>query len=232
MWEVSRIELEHVRKVLKLKVGDRVELMNGEGVVAEGPISEISSQSMLITAETEWRFAPPKMNVALAIGALKPADFDETLPSLIELGVREIHVFQQEDTAGFRTSEKAQDRWKRIILSAVKQSKSAWLPNLCTHESLSAALKALQSFETKIVLDVSGDSNFLECLSAPAKSMVILIGGERGLSSSELNLCEGAHYQRVKMGGLVLRAKTAAQAAAALVSVMTFTPNEPLVTKF
>ncbi|MCX6126856.1 MAG: RsmE family RNA methyltransferase [Proteobacteria bacterium] len=231
-WEVSPSELEHVRKVLKLKVCDRVELMNGEGAVAEGAISEITSHSMEISAEIEWMFACPKINVALAIGALKPADFDETLPSLIELGIGEIHVFQQEDTAGFRTSEKAQDRWKRIILSAAKQSKSAWLPTLYTHGTLSAALKALQSFETKIVLDVSGDSNFLEYLSAPAKSLVVLIGGERGLSSGELNLCEEAHYHRAKMGGLVLRAKTAAQAAAALVSVVTFTPNEPLVTKF
>lgn len=55
---------------------------------------------------------------------------EDLLPSLVELGLSEIHIFSQEKTQKYLFSEKIIERYEKIVLSACKQAKRNFLPKL------------------------------------------------------------------------------------------------------
>lgn len=218
-WSLEGFETDHARKVLKLKVGDTVEVMDGKGRVAIGAVREIVRDQILVAAGQETFEPKPTIRKALALGALKPGDLDDILPGLIEWGLDEIYVFQQRDTAKFRTSEKAQERWERIAMAAVKQCKRTWMPVVATLDSLDDMLQALTSFDGKFVLDAAGRKPLLASLDAEKRlSIAAIVGGERGLDEVELSKCVSAGFTCVNIGPHILRATTAALGTAALLA--------------
>jgi 16S rRNA (uracil1498-N3)-methyltransferase len=224
VWELDSFEIEHAHKVLKLKPGTVVEVMNGVGEIAIGTIESISRAQVLVNLTQSLEVTPKDIHHAVAIGALKPGDVDEILPALVELGLAEIHVFLQSDTAKYRTSEKSQERWQRVLSAAAKQCKATWLPELKSHDSLKSALVDLQSFTTKLVLDPLGSKSLISAIERNIKPTALVVGGERGLDSSEVALCKDYGFETVSFGKHILRAKTAAQAAAAVLQAMTAPP--------
>lgn len=216
-WTVDQGELEHMRKVLRLKVGDTIEVMNGQGSIAQGELMELAKDHASVAVQSVTNIEKPSIKKALAIGALKPGDLDDILSDLVELGIDEVHVFQQSDTAKFRTGDK-QERWNRILHAAVKQCKTAWCPKIFVHDSLGDTLKILGSFEQRFVLDAAGQTNLLKSMTPTSHSIALIIGSERGLNHDEIVLCQNASFELVKMGENILRARTAAIAAAAILS--------------
>lgn len=225
LWSIDHDELEHLRKVLKMRVGDTLEVMNGAGTIAQGTLTELSKDHATVAVTSQQHTEKPVVLKALAIGALKPGDLDDILTDLVELGIHEIHVFQQTDTAKFRTGDKPKERWQRLIRSAAKQCKVSWCPTISTHDSLRNALTALSGFQKKLVLDATGQSHLLEALQGSATSVALVIGSERGLNPDELNLCQNAEFHLVKMGANILRARTAAVAATAILDAVYHKPG-------
>lgn len=219
-WLLEPFELEHARKVLKLKVGDTVQVIDGKGGVAVGVIAASGAQRISVKSISVEYFAKPELKTALALGALKPGDFDDILPGIVEWGVDQIHIFLQQDTAKFRTADKARERWERILVSAVKQCKRPWLPTIFVHDSLANALEALKGFDQKIVLDAAGSASMRQVLNSlpPTRplSIACVVGGERGINAQELETLGSQGFLTVSMGSHVLRATTAALGAAAL----------------
>lgn len=219
-WLIDQDELEHLRKVLKMRVGDALEVMNGTGTIAQGTLTELSRDHATVAVTSLHHTVKPPVVKALAIGALKPGDLDDILTDLVELGIQAIHVFQQTDTAKFRTGDKPKERWQRLIRSAAKQCKVSWCPTISIHDSLRSTLATLSEFQKKFVLDAAGQNHLLDALQSPTTSVALVIGSERGLNADELNLCQTAGFQLVKMGANILRARTAAVAATAILDAV------------
>lgn len=227
-WAIDPEELEHIRKVLKLKVGDTLEVMDGKGLIARGHLVEISrDQALVETTPTSQYFTDKsELRRAIALGALKPGDIDDILPQLVELGMDEIHIFQQTDTAKYRTGDKPKDRWQRLIRSAMKQCKTAWCPIFVVHDSLAVAVNELQSFQQKYVLDAEASENFINTITSGVSfhSVAVIVGSERGLTTEEINICHRQGFKPMKMGKNVLRARTAAVAVAGILGALDTNP--------
>ena len=215
VWSLDDAEIEHAVKVLRLQSRMPVEVMDGAGCIVTGEVGRCSRDAVEVAVHTVDCFDPPEVKRGVAFGALKPGDVDDLLAELVELAVDEIHIFQQADTAKFRTGDKPRERWERIVRAAAKQSKRAFLPSLTVHENLKTAIQSLEPiFQTKLVLDPEGQVSLLKAVDRPLVSVVGLIGGERGLDSSELSMCQKNGYIPVKLGPYILRAKTAIVATA------------------
>lgn len=211
-------EVEHARKVLRLQPGDLVDIFDGKGSFGRGSVEAISRDSIRVLETDCRREAPGSSKLKVALGALKPGELDEVLPALVELGVDEVLVFHQEGTERFRMSEKALNRWDRIVLGATKQAKRAWLTRVQTFESLDALVTATASSPAvRLVLQPTATRSLLaERLGAG--QVIALLGGERGLTAGEENTLGLAGFLGVRIGGHILRARTAAVAAAAILS--------------
>ncbi len=188
-----------------------------------------------------------RIRLELAVGALKPGDLDDVIPALVELGIDRISVFITEETGKNRLADKSIERWNRIIRTATKQSKRLWLPELATFDSIHDWLASLpEASETKdqnarwIFAEpepddcteteniktqtgfhaVQGFSKRTDGNSVDSPMMLTgLVGSERGFSANEAQAVLKQGFMPVSLGPHILRARTAAIAAATMLAM-------------
>ena len=84
-------EFQHFARVLRLKRGDAVELVNGHGALVTGVVDQIGSSSAVITCR-EILVIPPADTTRLTIACAIPkrAKFESIIEKCTELGVTRI----------------------------------------------------------------------------------------------------------------------------------------------
>ena len=217
-WEISKDEYLHLSKVLRLKTGDEVELANGSGLVANATIRNQTKSKCEFDVLSESFFEIPKKQYEIFIGALKTSSLEDLIAPLVELGVASINFFGQPGSEKSRLSEKVKARCDKIVLSAVKQSKNPYLPNVVFSKSLEMALDASDhSLSQNIILYPGAEIKLAEQLEGTSSDLVrIFVGGEKGWHDSELESLSRIGVIKVSLGDSILRAWTAAVTAAAL----------------
>ena len=221
-WRLDEEEVVHALKVLRLGDGTLIEVMDGQGNVGSGPMA-IESKSKATIAQVADQFTAKDLATrCIMIGALKPGDVDDLIAPLVELGVDRIIVFRQEDTPHFRLNDAAAQRWNRLMRSAVKQSKRAWMVPVEAVESLQAGLSLVTSYQHKWMLtpDAQRDLQTISATITKLVGAVALIGGEKGLSPKEEMEAKASGFQGVRLGPWILRARTAAPAAAVFLGML------------
>ncbi len=213
-WEISGDEAHHLKKVLRLAVGDEVEVIDGRGHVGIGNIASFAGQAVQVSITAHSFSEKLTPTLAIAIGSLKYGDLDELLPMLTELGIDDIHVFGQAGVARDRLSDKIGERWQRILRQATKQAKRPWLPSLHVHKDLSELLNSTSDLHL-IVMDPDGDDTMQSLLgSVRGGGVMLIVGGEKGFTHDEIALMGKHRVHRVRLGNFVLRAVTAVCGAA------------------
>lgn len=222
LWHLDDEEVTHALKVLRLNDGAVVEVMDGEGTVAQGILKVESKSKALVQASEEVFMPKDEFCRSILIGALKPGDVDDLVAPLIELGVDEIIVFRQEGNPHFRTGESANARWDRLMRSALKQCKRPWKVSISAVESLEEALACKTEHKIGLLLSPEAEHGMIEMVQSiqSKKGAVMLIGGEKGLSPKEETLAKSRGFQSVSLGKWILRARTAAPAAAVFLGLM------------
>lgn len=206
-------EARHLREVLRLKPGDEVSVFDGEGkefrahvVSARRELAELELGEEIATARPE-----SPLQLTLAVALLKGEKFDLVVQKATELGVNKIvPVITRHADIKLRDESDATKRvarWQRIALEAAKQSGRAVVPNV----SLPVTLVSL--LDENCVLFSEKGGHGLERIENP---ITAIIGSEGGWSDEELDQARAAGAQIVTLGGRILRAETAAIAAAAL----------------
>jgi 16S rRNA (uracil1498-N3)-methyltransferase len=158
---------------------------------------------------------------------LKGKALDTLLEKSVELGVEQLVLLDTERcVARVPASEVDRKRtmWTQTLIEAAKQSRNAWLPELLGPLSLADAL-AHQTPPDKTQLWVAslepGVPPLGQVLKSHSKStadrrLAIAIGPEGDFSPGELDQFRAFGAQPVSLGPLILRAETAAIAAAAI----------------
>lgn len=220
-WNINEEELHHLSQVLRLSKEDFIEVFDGNGFFSTAKITDIKPKKFAKAVSQKIQKEEPKKNqLALALGALKPKTLDDLLPSLVEVGVDEIHIFLQEKTAKFRLSEKNETRWKKIILGACKQSKRNYLPKLFTWKKLSDLKDYLtKNFGKIILLSPSSEEHIIDQKELP-DTVCALLGSEIGLSAEEEKLLLEIGAERVSLGTHILRSYTAAISTASILEAL------------
>jgi 16S rRNA (uracil1498-N3)-methyltransferase len=205
-WQIDPTELHHLR-VLRLRVGDQIELMNGAGTIARGPISRMTKTAAYVTAEdTQFEAALVESRLAIALPMLKT--MEDLLPGLVEVGVDDIVILHQDGCP----KHKPEERWHKMLISAAKQCKRTWLPTLRVFAEWDEAQALLLSFDHRFLLEPTSDKTLLRQTPA-AGSISCLLGNEEGLK-----LAVDPGFTPVCLGPNVLRAQTAAIVAAGTLS--------------
>ncbi len=203
-------EHHHLSRVLRLKPGAEVRILNGKGETAKGVIEEIHKN------ETQCRITgavlfqdPPAFSVTLAVGIIRRNRWEWLLEKAVELGVTRIVPLQSRYTV--RESSR-HDRDLKIMVSALKQCGRLTLPVLETPRPLDTAFQEQQG--QGILLHNEAGIPYLGTVDAKMKEVTVYIGPEGGFSPEEIELAEKAGIQRAHMGSIRLRTETAAVCAA------------------
>lgn len=210
---VRGAELRHLRDVLRLRAGDRIELFDGEG---SGWIAEIlsvgvaSADVALLEPIAHPRESP--LALTLAVGLLKGAKLDWVVEKATELGVTRLVPFVSARSVA-RTARVA--RWRTIAAAAAAQSGRVAYPAIDEVCGLSAVL-ALRSAHERAVLFWEEGTAPLERDARPAASALVVTGPEGGFTAAEATQAATAGFAIARLGPRVLRAETAPLVAAAL----------------
>lgn len=212
-WLITGEECQHLNKVLRLQIGDQVEVFDGSGHVATGELIATDKTQAIVETTNEQLEPLPATQVAILLGMLRPAGIEEVLAPLIEVGVSSVFIFAQEH-APYLT-EKVAERWHRIAVAACKQCKRARVPEIAHWPNLESALDAMQNrYQHHFFLDPEAKPSLLDPVLTG--SSLAVVGSEGGFTSHEDALLRERTFVGMRLGPFILRAKTAAVVAASI----------------
>ncbi|MGN0077983.1 MAG: RsmE family RNA methyltransferase [Coriobacteriales bacterium] len=229
-------ELRHIN-VRRCEVGEHIACFTEGRQAWEVEITYIDEER--VTGRIEGRLPIKKLpHLTLVQGISKGDRMGQTIRQTTELGIERIIPFLAErsivrlrkDEGGYKG-----DRWRRIALSAAKQSGRTILPTVEDPTSLEDICEELRDFDRVIIaweeadLDAQGHAlSVTKALEAPCAStgkgcdvnsrVALIIGPEGGLSRHEVESFKalGDHVKVVTLGSLILRTETAGTVATAL----------------
>lgn len=211
---ISGEEFSHLKKVLRLAEGAKVELFNGAGLALAGTIESIGKESAKIKIEgrSEGNMESPT-RVVLLQGLLKGEKPELVIQKATELGAAGVVFYSTARTvpviAAYKTEAKLL-RWKKVAVEAAKQCGRTVLP-LLGSVTFREAVEGRGGL--KIMLwEGRGAGSVKEALKRPeAKDGVaILVGPEGGFSDEEVVEAQKNGFIPVGLGPRILRAETAA----------------------
>jgi 16S rRNA (uracil1498-N3)-methyltransferase len=216
-----------VSRVLRLRPGDEITLLDGEG---NAYAAKLVSSSSVVTAELLGRTpcnGEPAHRVALYMSMLnKPDKFDWAVQKATELGVAEIVPVVAARSVTDRAGSVRLERWRRIAREAAEQSGRCRIPSLSAPRAFEAALQFRGSRRAEseerirlLVPALRAATSVEEALTGlPADGRVALfIGPEGGFSPGEVEAARLQGASIVTLGPRTLRAETAALVALSLV---------------
>jgi 16S rRNA (uracil1498-N3)-methyltransferase len=217
-------ELEHLRKVLRLKPGDRITVFDDSGWEHEAVIRSLGGAvgSIEILRSIEAQRESP-LQITLAVGLTKGDKLDFVVEKATELGVQRIMPFSSafsvpkldERKIAARTA-----RWQKIALSATKQCGRTRVPEIVPLCSLQELLARSQPQGVKLFFWEKAAERSLRQLyekNSTAQMVMLAIGPEGGFSAEEAELARRCGFELAHLGRRILRAETAAVTALALV---------------
>jgi len=212
-------EGRHAAAVRRLAAGERVDLTDGAGSVAECVVSAAGPDWLdLVVAHRRSVDRPAPWLVV--VQALAKGDRGElAVEAMTEVGVDEIvpwaatrSVVQWRGERG----AKGLERWRSTAREAAKQSRRAWLPVVAAPAGTAEVARRLSAAALAVVLDGAASTS-LSVVEVPATGEVVaVVGPEGGLTGEELATFADAGAVACRLGPTVLRTSTAGVAAAAV----------------
>ncbi len=198
----------HLQTVLRLQVGDEIQLFNGDGQVARSVIAEDS------TAELQeiTKFPLPQCSLTLIQGLPKGDKLELILQKGTELGVNEFRLAPMSRSIGQVKSNRKQkrlERWQKIIQESARQCRQYHMPLLKIDTSLGSALSSVEA-DLKLLLWEESPEPLTAILpqSLPQR-VAVVVGPEGGITREEATQAQEAGYRVVSLGPRILRTETA-----------------------
>lgn len=217
-------ELEHLRRVLRLRPGDHILTFDDSGWEHDAVIrtlDETQGEVEILRSRQAERESPLALKLALAL--TKGDKMDYVVEKATELGVQTIAPFVSRYTVPRLNEAKAAqrvERWRKIALSAAKQCGRTLLPEILPVCEYREAISARAADGLKLFFwEREGGQTLRQVQSAEprAESATVVIGPEGGFAEEEAEMARARGYTIVCLGPRILRAETAALAALALV---------------
>lgn len=219
--ELEGTEAHHLA-VLRLGAGDKVELFDGLGGLAKAVISGIRKNKVTLQVEDVQRIEPKRFRrIIIAVSVPKGERFDWLIEKCTELGVERICPVIFERTVRQPANPKALDRWVNLAMSAAKQCRRLFLPQVDPPMNLQVAIESIKTDSPSCRLlagGVSGDCEPLAGQSFGENDVAAFIGPEGGITENEETLLKSRGVQFVRLSETILRTETAAIAFASVLA--------------
>lgn len=212
-------EAMHALRSLRLKSGDKIYLMDGEGSFYQAEITIAATKHCMY--EVKERLPQKKGwrgRIHIAMAPTKMMDRVEWVAEkATELGVDELSFLSCKfsERKAMRTT-----RLERIVVSAMKQSRKPWRPvvnPLTSFKDFVRAQRTGHKFIAHCYEQMQRDDLFT-ILKSPQVALsdddiTVLIGPEGDFSEEEIRMATDNGYRSITLGNARLRTETAALSA-------------------
>ena len=207
----------HHARVLRLCVGDEVELFDGRGLSAVARI-ELAGDEWVCRASPPTRSEAPSVRLVLMLAVPKGSTLDDCVRMSTELGVDEIALLKAARSVPRWDGRRAQSRKERLIRvasEAAGQSERTELPLIRGPRTCEAWLDEVSDGDVGIVFDARS-RGVTRIVRAPERVWCV-VGPEGGFCEAELGSFRAAGFAVASLGRWVLRVDTAVASALTLV---------------
>jgi 16S rRNA (uracil1498-N3)-methyltransferase len=206
----------HLFRVLRAKAGQQFDVA-ANGVLRHGTIVQAAMDQVEFELGAEVAStALPYVSVYLSI--FKFDRLEWALEKLTELGVSSIRpvIAQRTEQHLVKAAAKRVDRWRKLAREAAQQARRIAPPDIADPVVLKKAVAEERG--SRIVLAESEEQVSLKAaLAGLPPPLALAFGPEGGWSEAETELFKAGGWKPASLGHTILRAETAAIAAAAVV---------------
>lgn len=217
--ELPADEAQHCIKVLRKKEGDEILLTDGKGYFYEAIILQANHKHCIVDIQKSihqdksWTF-----NLQIAFAPTKNMDRVEWFAEkATEIGIDHFSPILCNHS---ERKEIKNQRIEKILVSAMKQSEKAYLPQLDELQNFADIIK--QPFDGKkfIAHCYEGEKSLLKDVYKQRENAFILIGPEGDFSETEVAEAILNGFEPISLGESRLRTETAALVACHTIHVL------------
>jgi len=222
-WNPDKLELDpgethHALDVLRMKLGDRATLFNGQGAEATVEVATVEKGRIALRKIAAHKTAPLPCALTLGQAIPKGKNMDLIVEKATELGAAGIVPLLSERTIVRADADEAvskRDKWQRTAIEAAKQCGQNWVPTVAKPQTPKEFFQAGEKFDLMLIASLQPDSRALKEVLAelgPKKfgRVLILVGPEGDFTPAEINLAKNAGCRPITLGPIILRTETAA----------------------
>lgn len=218
---ISGSDVNHIKNVLRMNVGEEISVSDGEGRDYFGKITALDKDLVTVQIENSWdSFVELPAKIYLFQGLPKADKMELIIQKAVELGVYEIvPVVMKRTIVKLDPKKEAKKiaRWQGISESAAKQSGRGVIPNVASLVDFKQALETAKTLDAVILpYEKAKGMNEARALvrgMKDKKSIGIFIGPEGGFDESEVDMAKAAGAHTMTLGRRILRTETAGLAA-------------------
>jgi 16S rRNA (uracil1498-N3)-methyltransferase len=208
---------KHIVQVLRMKIGEQLNLTNGLGDVFTCQIKIDNRKQCLV--EVVKKVSNPKLSntTTIAISLLKNnTRFEWFLEKATEIGVTQIVplICNRTEKTTFKF-----ERLHGILVSAMLQSQQCWLPVMQQPQAFAQYVVQQFNNTTKLIAHCESEETrqplTSQLINGPTNKL-ILIGPEGDFTQKEIELALQNNFVPVSLGNTRLRTETAAIVATTL----------------
>jgi 16S rRNA (uracil1498-N3)-methyltransferase len=225
---LSGPEGRHAATVRRLRPGERVDLTDGAGTLAEGVVAAVRPGLLEVTVLRRRVDPPPRPRICVVQAVPKGDRGELAVETMTEVGVDVIVPWAAERcvaswAAGRRRGpepepkgQRALDRWRSAAREAAKQSRRSRIPEVAALASTLAVTERAGQAALTAVLAPEAELGIGDLPLPDDGEIILIVGPEGGVSPAEQAAFAAAGAVPVRLGPTVLRSSTAGTAAAAV----------------
>ena len=210
-------EFRHAVNVLRIKENERIIVCDNSGLEYICNVDKINKKNMELSV-LDKRQSNVEANsfVTLFAGYLKGDKTELVVQKAVELGVKEIVVFNSQYCSAFMNENKLA-RLNKVSVESAKQCGRAIAPPVRYIDNFEGVLKEGEKFDNKLFACEFATESQVDLTKPLFGSTAIVVGSEGGFSQEESDLTKQYGYQTVFLGKRILRAETACISLCAIV---------------
>lgn len=217
--ELHGVEAHHAASVLRVRAGERIEVVDGRGRRVTGDVVETSRDRVdyrVIDINDE---PEPQPRIVVAQALAKSDRGERAVEMLTEVGADVILPWAAAHSIVRWDDDRARrgiDRWRSTAHAAAKQSRRARLPHVEGVHSTAQLESWIASAALALVLDEEAATPITEYDVPAVGDVVVIVGPEGGISDGERRTFAVAGAVPARLGPTVLRTSTAGAVSVAL----------------
>lgn len=214
-------EAHHAIRVLRLRAGERVVVLDGAGRELLCEARESGRDEVQLAVAQENLVPPLPWKVTLFQAVPKGKIIESIIQKAVELGVHRIVPVLSDRVVTQLSDEAAAaraDEWRTVAIEAIKQCGSAWLPVVEAPVPPKVCLDRGEKFDLPLIGSLQSDrrhpreyfTSFKRDRGRLPGTICVWIGPEGDFTPAEMNSIKSASALPITLGRLVLRSETAA----------------------
>lgn len=232
-YRVTDHRAEHIRSILKLDVGDELEIGLLNGRVGMGVVEKADIREVIISRGTLRELPSPNYRIDLICALPRPQTLKKVLLISAMMGVRRLDLIRANrvERSYYQSPLLQPENYTPFLIEGLSQGKRTHLPEVAIHDRFrpffedeltfrEAKNDVNDTYDAKILPDLDSTRTLATLDIAKSNNLLLAIGPEGGWVPFEIEKMRELGFQMVTLGPWVLRVEHAVTAALAQIELM------------